>query len=190
MRTTIHIRPQSRINNCDLPPDMLVAKSDYAANAGDRAEVEVNGGPPTLASANDGSYIWPSTERFSGVVYLRSRITVAAVRDGVSKTVLVGEKYLDQRRYLDGTDRGDNEPATAGADNDTLRAGSMAYPPKQDTTIVGDQGFRFGSAHPDVFHAVFCDGSAHAIDYEIDPKVFANLCNRRDGQSIRWDAIY
>ena len=138
----------------------------------------------------DGTYKWPDTHQLTGVVYVRSRTTIAAVRDGLSKTLLVGEKYLDTRRYADGSDWGDNEPATAGGDNETPRVGSTVYTAKQDETSIGDQGFRFGSAHPDAFHAAFCDGSVHGIVYEIDRKVFANLCNRQDGQSIRSDAIY
>ncbi len=180
---------EGRINNCDLPKDRLVSKSDYAANCGDQDAVEAKGGPMTLAAADDGSYKWPNTGQSTGVIYVRSRINAAAVPDGVSKTLLIGEKYLERRHYADGQDWGDNEPATAGGDNDTLRTGSPKYSPQPDGTKLRDQGFRFGSAHSQGFHAVFCDCAVHSIGYEIDPKVFANLCNRADGQSTRSDAV-
>jgi hypothetical protein len=52
-----------------------------------------------------------------------------------------------------------------------------------------DDWFRFGSAHPQQFSAVFCNGSAHGIGYEIDPKVFSNLCHRSDRQSLNSDKV-
>lgn len=177
------------IINCELPKDWLVTKSDYVANCGDQNKVEFDGGPRTLAAAADGSYKWPISGSFTGIVFVHSRITVAQVRDGVSKTLLFGEKYLDKRHYTDGKEWGDNEPATAGGDNDTLRTGSVAHPPAADSANLTDWGFRFGSAHAQQFHPVFCDGSVHGVGYEIDAKTFANLCNRTDGQTTNSTAI-
>jgi prepilin-type N-terminal cleavage/methylation domain-containing protein len=180
---------EGEINNCALPTDRLVSKSDYAANCGDQDKVESNGGPPTLASADDGTFPWPNTSMFTGVVFPRSHMTIAAIKDGVSRTVLFGEKYLDKSHYTDGNEWGDNEAATAGGDNDTLRTGCIIYPPSADATGYRDQGFRFGSAHAQRFSAVYCDGSVHGIGYEIDSKVLANLCNRSDGQSVNSDKV-
>jgi prepilin-type N-terminal cleavage/methylation domain-containing protein len=180
---------EGKINNCALPTDHLVAKCDHAANCGDQDKVESNGGPPTLVSADDGTFRWPNTGMFTGVIFPRSHVTIAAIKDAVSKTILFGEKFLDTTHYTDGQDLGDNEPATAGGDNDTLRTGCILYPPSADATGYADQGFRFGSAHAQRFSAVYCDGSVHGISYEIDSKVLANLCNRNDGQSVNSDKV-
>ena len=37
---------------------------------------------------------------------------------------------------------------------------------------------------------VFCDGSVHMIDYEIDPDVHSHLANRADGQSVSSNSIH
>jgi type II secretory pathway pseudopilin PulG len=186
--------PEGKINNCDLPKDRLVAKTDYAANCGDQDKVESSGGPMTLAAADDGTFRWPDTAMFTGVVFPRSRITVAGIKNGTSKALIIGEKYLDTAHYSDGKDLGDNEPATAGGDNDTLRTGCVLHPPSSDASAAErraphDQGFRFGSAHSQKFHGAFCDGSVHGIGYEIEATIFANLCNRGDRQSSKSDAI-
>ena len=137
---------EGNINNCALPSDSLVAKTDYAASCGDQNAVECNGGPKTLAAATDGTFKWPNTGNFTGAVFPRSHIALSDIRDGASKTALFGEKYLDRRHYADGQDFGDNEAATTGGDNDSTRTGCILYPPSSDATAIVDIGFRFGSA--------------------------------------------
>jgi prepilin-type processing-associated H-X9-DG protein len=48
----------------------------------------------------------------------------------------------------------------------------------------------FGSPHSAGFNCVFCDGSVHNIDYEIDLKIYANLGNRADGKSVTSGQIH
>ena len=63
--------------------------------------------------------------------------------DGLSQTILVGEKYLDPDNYYSGTDMADNENIYVGFDNDIYRtanysrtqpdSGGNGSPPMQDT---------------------------------------------------------
>jgi prepilin-type processing-associated H-X9-DG protein len=44
--------------------------------------------------------------------------------------------------------------------------------------------YRFGSAHPGAFHAVFVDGSVHTIEYGVDLRVFNALGDMMDGTKV------
>jgi prepilin-type processing-associated H-X9-DG protein len=102
---------------------------------------------------------------------------------------LIGEKYLNPLHYADGRQIGDNECATDGFNIDSCRGAGPNLEPLWDTASVV-QNYNFGSAHPEGFHMVFCDGSVHLIDYRIDPYVDGNLANRADGQAISSNSIY
>ena len=52
--------------------------------------------------------------------------------------------------------------------------------PLQDTPGLGDSIENFGSAHANLFNAVFCDGSVRPISYMIDGKTWACLGIRND----------
>ena len=85
-----------------------VARSDYAANAGDQPRSEFQGwwGPQTLADGDHPQFHWPDTSTHTGVSYLRSQVAAAEVRDGLSRTYLCAEKYLSTRHYNSGEDHG------------------------------------------------------------------------------------
>ena len=44
--------------------------------------------------------------------------------------------------------------------------------------------YGFGSWHPGVCQFVLADGSAQAIDNDIDERVLGALCNRADGEVV------
>ncbi len=173
-------------------------KSDYAACAGDTKFCQFDNGqtghgPPSLAEGDRGDYAWPDTSDFTGVIYLRSEVTMAQIRDGTSNTYLIGEKYLNPDQYTSGTDWGDNENLFCGYVNDNQRTAYPDWPPQQDR--AGDARLfevfpghmitcSFGSAHSGTCNFVFCDGSVHSISYTITPEIHARLGNRRDGQPI------
>jgi prepilin-type N-terminal cleavage/methylation domain-containing protein/prepilin-type processing-associated H-X9-DG protein len=176
----------------------LVNRGDYAANVGDGTENESDPGP---ASLNDTAYVWQQTKLFTGVVYQHSQVTVAMIKDGVSHTMFAGEKYLASNHYTDGQDAADNECMTVGFDNDWGRLTNGTFPPQADTPstsklappIVNNVPYStkmFGSAHANGFNCVFCDGSVHSIDYEIDLKVYANIGRRDDGGSVTSTQIH
>ncbi len=162
-----------------------LARSDYAANASGSYLADAEG-----PSSTDGesTYSWLVSSNFSGIIYQRSQTTMAAISDGTSNTILVGEKYMNTDYYTTGEDMGDNENMYAGYDNDSFRWTSTSYPPRQD-----QQGYdtwpSFGSCHAAGFNVVLCDGSVRSIGYSIEPTVMSCLGSRKDGQAIDGSAF-
>lgn len=178
--------------NCDSVT--AAARTDYAANLGNSTAVYFEGPPKTTdpTTFNSDSWSgWPSWQKNrTGVLYLRSRITMADIRDGTTNTYLIGEKYLNPDHYTDGTDTGDNRGMYQGDDYDTSRwtgngtdTTDPNFAPYQDTTGIS-RIFCFGSAHAAGFNMVFCDGSVRSISYSINATTHANLGNRKDGMAI------
>ena len=167
------------------PQPLQVARNDYAANGGGRL-IPFGAGPPSLAAAK--SFAWPSMKDSTGICFQRSRVQLRDVTDGLSQTILLGEKHLPFTHYVDGKDRGDNEGAYSGDDRDTLRyVGTLAdtrYQPFSDAFLAGVEGAIFGSAHAPGFHLSMCDGSVRMVHYSIDLQVFASLGSRNDGRTI------
>lgn len=116
-----------------------------------------------------------------GFVHRMSRVVVAHVRDGLSNTYLVGEKYVMVDAYDAPVDEGDAEPMVAGYSGNTLRWGGNA--PLQDAVGVA-QPMAFGSAHSDTFTMAFGDGRVQAVSFAVDPDVHRALSARADGGGI------
>ena len=160
------------------PDTNVIARTDYAANAGDQLDIERTGPRSYFAVS---SYLWRDPEMFSGIIYERSMTKMIDILDGVSNTYLIGEKYLCVDHYDTGRDGSDNEGMMQGFDNDQHRRTGML--PFQDTPGVIN-GFSFGSAHANGFHMSLCDGSVHLINYAIIPEVHSCLGVRNDGMVI------
>jgi prepilin-type N-terminal cleavage/methylation domain-containing protein len=188
--------------NVDMPA--AVAKSDYA----------INGGHDAMSSGRGPAYSclarypnWPPCaflnseddirRRFSGVSTDHTGARVAQITDGTSKTILVGEKFLQPRFYDTGYgdapdwkgNDGDNNSMYQGYDWDTHRFPGTNNLPAQDSDCdgkfpgcpaVGDYKRIYGSAHFGALNLVYCDGSVHTIEYDIDPAVWNDLGGRRD----------
>jgi prepilin-type N-terminal cleavage/methylation domain-containing protein/prepilin-type processing-associated H-X9-DG protein len=172
----------------------LCARTDYASSSGDDAwEDPVY--PCTVMA--DCERILPSTwasfrgANDSGAMFIRSKVTIAAITDGTSSTYLAGEKYCDPFHYADGLSGWDDQSWNIGRDWDncrwtgdrSLNTINLAFRPTQDTPGYG-QGAAFGSAHSNGFNMVFCDGSVQTMSYGIDLYVHHFLGNRKDGRTI------
>ena len=146
-----------------FPP--MLARTDYAANAGGQNANEIFGGPSSLAQGDDPAYGWPSTTGFNGICFQRSTIALGHITAGTSNTYMIGEKYLNPANYLTGTDGGDNETMHTGMNNDVNRC--SANLPMQDLRGTSD-AFRWGSAHASGINMAFCDGSVRVVTYTVD----------------------
>jgi prepilin-type N-terminal cleavage/methylation domain-containing protein/prepilin-type processing-associated H-X9-DG protein len=169
------------------------ARGDYAANSGEIVSGSY-GGPSTLAAGS--SYSFKKSSECSGVIFPHTCFTAADISDGLSNTILVGEKYMNADCYLSApTDFGDDQGPFIGECRDTLRFGATSaatsgwLPPIQDRAGYGGSPsttttYMFGSTHNDSLHMAFCDGSVHSINYSIDEATWRRLCNRCDGKTI------
>lgn len=145
--------------------------------------------PADLAAGDNPAFSWSDMSDHTGLVYQRSQVRLAQVRDGSSNTYMVGEKYLDPDHYSDGLDVGDNLPLYCSQQdvrrwayyNESNPAANLT--PKQDRPGFPNSR-RFGSAHSAGCGFVFCDGSVRVINHSIDSLTHNHLGNRRDGQVI------
>ncbi|MGI9455892.1 MAG: DUF1559 domain-containing protein [Aeoliella sp.] len=184
------------VKNSDPTPGNLAAKTDYAANGGCYSTAEgspVNWypGPSTdcLKTYPDcggwgGQYTRPKISKwFDGAVRPRYPVELRQVEKGTSSTLLVAEKYLSPVYYAEESRNNscsDNNSLWQGWDWDVIRWTRRLdnYLPQPDTGITEACSVRFGSAHTSVFNAVYCDGSVHALEYEIDSVVWETLGTR------------
>jgi prepilin-type processing-associated H-X9-DG protein len=168
--------------NCDLIS--LVAKSDYAVNAGDDG-YQAEAGPSSLAAGDDPTYPWPDNGRFTGISFQRSEVGFRQVSDGATYTYMLGEKYMSLEGAAGGLDPGDDQSMFAGFNYDVGRWSLPGMPPTRDSNAPGF--WRFGSAHPKTCQFAFCDGSVREISFWIDDEVSRGFANRRDRKSVNDD---
>ncbi len=113
--------------------------------------------------------------------------TFQKIKDGSSKTAMVGEKRLRSdtlnRPGVPDDDRGWSD----GYDIDGLRS-TGCIPMRDGLSTKPLQGradwVTPGSAHTGGMNVVFADGSTRFIDYDIDLEIFNSLGHRSDGQQI------
>ena len=197
-----NILPNSR------PPEQ--AKTDYAANFGSAIDCANPAGNPAAHSnpclvfsnaplstiqVDMGLYpdhLWPDTTEVNGVSFYRSQVSVAKVKDGMSKTYALGEKFVNPQNYTECCDAGDDWSMYTGQQDDNYRITTfdldrnISATPVQDRIGLGTSGgvpaiWLFGSAHPGGCNMAFCDGSVQVISYNVDPPVHHAAGGRNDG---------
>jgi hypothetical protein len=117
--------------------------------------------------------------RNNGVFQAVTGIRLVEIRDGLSQTLLIGEKHVPMGR--------DGEPPWDCGLYDGHNMGCSARSGGPDFPIaasVDDQNWKFGSRHPLVCQFVYCDGSVRALQKSIDPMTLGLLAQRDDGQPI------
>lgn len=170
----------------------VLARTDYAANVGDRWVYWNEGPPPAKADAGEGFFRFRdinlneglTVQDVTGVVVQRQPFRFQQITDGASKTYFAGEKRMALEAYDSGSGLNDDQSCWNGDDLDLVA--STQFTPGQDLyyTVVpiGQVGATFGSAHAAGMHMLFCDGSVRSVAYEIDPRVHQLLGNRRDNE--------
>jgi type II secretory pathway pseudopilin PulG len=122
-----------------------------------------------------------------------SPLRMADLTDGISHTILVGEKRVNLNHL--GTHFDDDDGYVTGMGGwgaDAVRGGYDQPAPDYRHPTAGSSDPRrrwnFGSSHPGIFQVVFADGAVRAISYQIKPLTFRNLCNRHAGNAVEpWD---
>ena len=172
----------TNVNHYNSAPLRKIVRSDYAANAGDFGNGNVQNihGPlPNQVATHD----WQRDMRgITGVCFVRSEIKPSAITDGLSQTFLVGEKNVDPQHYNTGQALNDNQGAYTGYNWDNQRIASRQWPPTPDTIDSRRRYYAsFGSAHAGLWQAAYCDGHVSSQSYDIDVIVASRIANRKDG---------
>ncbi len=200
-----------------------VAKGDYAGNSGDTLHATIGNNTlqsmtryPTSLTAGD-NFDWPNTSSpvepgsnpqrvnihyQNGVIGFASEIKPAQIVDGLSKTYLIGEKFVAPKAYDDNTaygsslgGYGDNQSMYIGYEWDNQRVAFTSKIPAPFSTNVADfqpsadsdaasddikAVTAFGSAHAGALNMAFCDGSVQTVSYDIDPTFHREQAIRND----------
>jgi prepilin-type N-terminal cleavage/methylation domain-containing protein/prepilin-type processing-associated H-X9-DG protein len=169
--------------NIDDPMPRRIGRSDYAACQGDAMNSVDPGAPDTTEGAFDWSgtagVLHSSVDPGTGAICRASELSVNMISDGLSRTYLLGERYLCPDCY-ETYDCCDNDQGwDMGYDWDTNRG--TGEPPMRDQPGVSGCMSIFGSAHMGVFNMAMCDGSVFRISFEIDSTIHRQLGNRSDG---------
>lgn len=140
--------------------------------------------PPSdqYGSYASGGWAWGKTDYAANslVMPLRPRcLKPANITDGLSNTILLGEKSMDPNNYTTGTWYWD-EPYFTGGSDGTIRKGNQIL---RDGLGVS---FRenWGAAHPAGAQFVFADGSVHLIAYGTSPTVVTALMTPNGGETV------
>jgi hypothetical protein len=123
-----------------------------------------------------------------------SPITPAKLRDGASKTLMLGEKYVRSDLH-DGGSISDDRGWSDGWDPDIVR--STCFAPLPDSSghqfeafgagdIYGKEKdvMNFGSSHAAGFYGLYADGAVHLINYNVDVVVFNALGSRAGNEVV------
>jgi type II secretory pathway pseudopilin PulG len=185
--------------NAPIRPNSPGLLGDYAGSCGD-----------TLVGEQNMNF---SLRRYNGLIVTdfsfrnqpsawRGSITPDHVRDGLSNTLLAGEKHVDQSQpsaeksiyngdepsqFLRAGGQGwcdwDQNPATGANGNELFQTHPLAASPTDAS--MPHPSSAFGSWHlGGVCGFVLADGSVRGIAPEVDLDTLARLTNRRDGLPI------
>jgi len=129
----------------------------------------------------------------------RSMTTFADITDGLSNTLLVGEKYIFPQDLQDGSGTDGSVYSSGNGQENTFRrfvGNNGANPPilRPLVRAIEDPGRdsngnqwadkAFGSHHPGICQFVFCDGSVKPLPVTIELNTLQLLGVRNDGQVI------
>ena len=152
--------------------------SDYAANSGTTADSAKNDGP-----------FWLNQIEPDGSSKLGIGQPFAEVTDGLSNTILLGEKHIQPTALTN------NRANTVDTNDFCVYASKPAFSvvrlggPLIPIALGPRDAYRnqFGSWHPGVCPVVLTDGSVASLRTSMSPTVLGNLCSKRDGNPVTLD---
>jgi len=110
-----------------------------------------------------------------GVFYHNSRLRFRDLRDGLSRTFMVGERGTKEDYYSTWVG------LFPGADHAPARLVGVAASPPNATA---DEPHNFSSRHPTGTHFLLADGSVRLISEHINTTAYHALCTRNGGEVI------
>src|SRR5439155_18091247 len=91
---------------------------------------------------------------------------IADISDGLSNTIVIGEKSIDTRAYNTGGWFWDEPIFAGGGAGGTVRGGSLVLRDREGVNF----GNNWGSAHASGAHFLFGDNSVREIAYRVEEK--------------------
>lgn len=169
----------------------VVSFADYAANGGDTfLTAESGGGSLNYRGGDNQAQNDQNKAGFdkiaglsTGVFYPGSMVSERDIRDGLSNTIMFGEKYINPEDYDEANNGGDNESMYIGDNEDIVRWSGPSYPPMADTKGV-NTSYNWGSAHTGGLNVVLCDGSVRTITYSVDLELLRRVGSKSDNQVV------
>jgi len=132
---------------------------------------------------NGGGWNWGKVDYAANARLIPDRpdcLTFHDIRDGLSNTILVGEKAMAPENYTSGTWWWD-EPFFLGGSDSTSRKGTgLVRDGSVDALLTREN---WGSAHPGAANFLFADGSVRTIRYGIDPSILLALLTPAGGET-------
>ena len=178
----------------------VINKTDYAMNGGTGGHALGHWGDANCLESNTCD-IPEMPDDFDGITGRLSEVKIGQIIDGTSKTVMIGEKYMNPLEYATGNSCVDNNSNSQGYDWDVNRwfprlrsvatdpnptfLGLEERRPKPDTPGLGGCRQEYGSAHQTGYFAVYCDGHVENISYGTDHVVYAALGSRNGEEAIQ-----
>jgi prepilin-type N-terminal cleavage/methylation domain-containing protein len=154
-------------NGCALPSGVPGAVGDYAANIGTTGADYPLAVPQSMPLSPNGAL-----QAVQGVRF-------ADISDGLSNTLMVGEKHVPQRAM--GVYPWDCNTFDGHNPVCNTRSAGPGFPLAVSRF---DLGWKFGSYHPGICQFAFCDGGVRSLVNSIDPVTLGLLAERNDGMVI------
>jgi prepilin-type N-terminal cleavage/methylation domain-containing protein len=198
-------QPQISINEGGQTEPLAVGGlSDYCAVAGiDEADwdYQVKDGPfsrgpivePKLIGIDEPVAKHVLCDVANGIYHgYTSHTKFSRITDGLSKTIFVGEKQLEERCFGYGNNPFSFYPWDPECDDasvyngdDLPHVGRFAGPLHElGRGPLEPHKNNFGSWHTGICNFAFGDGSVHSLQNEMDTAVLGNLANRSDGRVV------
>ena len=102
------------------------------------------------------------------------------LKDGLTHTLLVGEKHITSGRI--GYPVDDVSIYNGRHLGSSGRIGGPGVPLARDPNFVDPRFFNFGSWHAGVCNFVFADGRVNGLNNLMSSEVLGHLCHRYDGK--------
>ncbi len=156
-------------------PHLPGAVTDFACNVGDDSAAH----PFNHQTAN-GTIITGYSKKSGGKIIWRSLTSFARITDGLSKTLLFGEKHVPR----DKLGVGDKDSSMFNGDFGDAwgRVGGVGKPIADSPDA--DYKRNFGGAHLGVCQFALADASVHPLANTTAESVLERLCVRNDGRPV------